>query len=126
MMSAKQIRRFEYESDTWKRQLSFFREENIYLKKRLIELLQEELGPVDLEAAESFQTLFIEQDKLINILSNSVAEFDRLLKRELFGRESLLRTVTLEHLHIGKKIAVAEAAFDRLKRRFNNYTWEDS
>jgi len=32
-MSTKQIRRFEYESDTWKRQLSFIMEENIYLKK---------------------------------------------------------------------------------------------
>lgn len=125
MMSAKQIRRFEYESDTWKRQLSFIREENIYLKKRLIEILKEKLSPADLEAAESFQTLFIEQDKLVTILGNSVAEFDRLLKRELFEDGALLRTVMLEHLHIDRKISEAEASFDSLKRRFNNYMWEE-
>lgn len=124
-MSAKQIRRFEYESDTWKRQLSFIREENIYLKKRLIEILKEKLSPADLEAAESFQTLFIEQDKLVTILGNSVAEFDRLLKRELFEDGALLRTVMLEHLHIDRKISEAEASFDNLKRRFNNYMWEE-
>lgn len=124
-MSAKQIRRFEYESDTWKRQLSFIREENIYLKKRLIEILKEKLSPADLEAAESFQTLFIEQDKLVTILGNSVAEFDRLLKRELFEDGALLRTVMLEHLHIDRKISEAEASFDSLKRRFNNYMWEE-
>lgn len=124
-MSAKQIRRFEYESDTWKRQLSFIREENIYLKKMLIEILKEKLSPADLEAAESFQTLFIEQDKLVTILGNSVAEFDRLLKRELFEDGALLRTVMLEHLHIDRKISEAEASFDSLKRRFNNYMWEE-
>lgn len=126
MILKKQIRQLEYEMGTWKRQLTFMTDENIHMKIRLVEILREELSdPSSLEGAESFQTLFIEQDSVIDVLRSQVAEFGRLLKHELFEEGNLSQSVLTEHKRLEAGINTAKNNFDNLKHRFNRYIMEE-
>jgi hypothetical protein len=124
MMSRFKIKQLEFESDTWKRQLAFMVDENIHMKARLVEVLKDKQYAPSLEAAEAFQNQFIEQDSMIGILRNNVAEFDRLLKREVFEDGMLVNTVFAKHKILEADLIVAKKRFDEMKGHFNQHILE--
>lgn len=124
-MSKSKIRQLEYESDTWKRQIAFMADENIHMKARLVEILRaRELIP-SLVVAEAFQNEFIGQDSVMVILKNSIAKFDRLLKREIYEDGMLINAVFAKHKHLEHDLFIARMKFDDLKNRFNKHILED-
>lgn len=121
MISKSKIRQLEYESDTWKRQLAFMTDENVHLKERLTETLKDKQQGPTLEEAEIFLNQFIEQDSVITILRNNVAEFDRLLKRERFEDGLLINAVVAKHTHLEEDLLIARKKFEDMKIRFNRH-----
>jgi uncharacterized protein Yka (UPF0111/DUF47 family) len=76
------IRQFRHESDTWKRNLEFMMQENVYLKNRLAEVLQTISGDEDiLDTAEHYQNEFIQEDEMIYLLRRDIAKLDNLMFR---------------------------------------------
>jgi glutaredoxin 2 len=115
------LRQFEYESDTWKRLLSFMIDENIHLKNRLVEILKSIPDQSSLEEMENFHSRFIKEDDLINLLRNDVAELDRLLIREVFEDGKIFEDINRKLNKLRNNIVNAELQFSQLKLEFNNY-----
>ncbi len=124
MMSRSKIKQLEFESDTWKRQLAFMVDENIHMKARLVEVLKDKQNAPSLEAAEAFQNQFIEQDSVIGILRNNVAEFDCLLKREVLEDGMLVNRVFAKHKILEAALIAAKKKFDEMKGHFNQHVLE--
>lgn len=118
------VEQLQYESDTWKRVLSFMSEENIRLKHRLSEVLRNKFDPRLLVKAEIFQNNFIREDDLIALLQNDIADFDRVLVRELFEDGVIVADVKRRVKGIRAHINTVEKGFNKLKFEFNNYLTE--
>ncbi|HET9056733.1 MAG TPA: hypothetical protein VFN30_07790 [Chitinophagaceae bacterium] len=124
-MPEKKLKQLQYECDTWKRLLSFMIEENIHLKNRLSEVLKESFNKNLLSEIENFQTKFIKEDSLIALLRNEVAEFDKLLVREIFENGKIAKQVKKKLKKIRTNIKNAENEFGSIKTSFNNYLTEN-
>lgn len=119
------LTQLQFESDTWKRLLTFMMDENIHLKKRLSQILKEEFDKAMLETAENFQTRFLKADNLVSLLRNEVAELDNLLEREVVEDGALKKEMSNRFRKIRKNIKIAEKQFEKLKSEFNNYFSEN-
>ena len=112
---------FGYETDTWKRLLNFMIEENIHLKIRLSEILQQISGVSLLEDLENFQNRFIRQDEFTSLLRDDIAELDGLLMREIFEDGKIINKIDRKLLKLRSNIINAETQFSKLKIDFNNF-----
>jgi hypothetical protein len=118
------LKQLQYESDTWKRLLSFMVEENVRLKNRLAEILKEQFNASLLEQVELFQSSFLKEDELIGLLRNEIVEFDKLLAREIFEDGKIMREVEKKMIKLRNNIDTAEKQFGKLKAEFNSYLIE--
>jgi len=119
------LKQLQYENETWKRLLGFMKDENVYLKTRLSELLKDNFDKNLLEEVENFQSRFIKEDELIGLLRNDAAELDRLLEREIFEDGQILNQVEKQLKKLRRNIKIAQRQFARLKLEFNNYLSEN-
>jgi hypothetical protein len=124
-MAELKFKQLQYEADTWKRLLGFLMEENIHLKNRLSEILKTSFDEKLLEEVENFQSRFMSEDSMISLLRNNVAEFDKLLLREVFENGQVKKEVAKKVKIMRKNIENAEAQFSKLKAEFNNYLSEN-
>jgi len=115
------LRQLEYESDTWKRLMSFMVDENIHLKNRLSEVLRYKVDKQMLEEAENFHTRFIRQDEFNHLLRNEIFEFDKLLSRKIFEDGRLKNEVAGKSKNLRNNIRNLEELFGELKFEFNNF-----
>lgn len=118
------LKQLHYEVETWKRLLSFMTDENIRLKNRLSEILQERFNSDLLEEVEIFQSNFLKEDEMISLLRNDIAEFDKLLTREVFEDGKLAKKVEKKMETLRANIETAEKDFGKLKTEFNSYLIE--
>lgn len=124
-MSELKLKQLQYETETWKRLLSFLREENIHLKYRLSEVLKNEFDKSLLEQMECFQNSFIKEDDLIGLLRNGVAELDSLLVWEVFENRKSGKDIHKKLVTLRNNIDTAEKYFARLKLEFISYLSEN-
>ncbi|MBS1622157.1 MAG: hypothetical protein JSS80_11035 [Bacteroidetes bacterium] len=117
-----QIRQFHYESDTWKRNLEFIRQENAILKNRLAEVLQNIPGDKEvLHTAEQYQNEFICEDELIQLLKKDIAKLDTLLLREASRDGEAEKDIITRQKRLSEEVKNVISSFNRLKFDFNNY-----
>lgn len=110
---------FQHEHKTWSRLLEFFKQENIFLKNRLAEVLDQRTDNDFLALAEHFQNRFIIKDEYIDELrhdinsqENSLSVKDEfLIDNELARRQQKLRN----------EMEYFEKNFNQLKNEFNKY-----
>lgn len=117
-MITPKLKQLVFESDTWKRTLTFMAEENIHLKNRLSEIVREKIDKALLPQAEEFNNRFLKHDNLIKVLRNDISDYDRLLARELFEDGAIIDAVELKQRTIRKNIREAEERFGSLKLDF--------
>jgi hypothetical protein len=125
-MTEYKLKQLEYESDTWKRLLAFMIDENIHLKQRLGEVMQQKTSKLLLEEVENFQNRFLKEDHHIGLLRNQVADFDKLLVHEVFENERIASQLQRRIKKIRDNLSNAEVQFSKLKLAFNNYLLENS
>jgi hypothetical protein len=70
---------FLHENKTWLRLLEFFKQENIFLKNRLAEVVDQKADKEFLALAERFQNKFIVKDEFIDELRHDVNAQSRAL-----------------------------------------------
>lgn len=119
------LKQLQYEADTWKRLLGFLMDENIHLKNRLSQVLKDRFDKNLLEEVEGFQSNFIKEDEMIGLLRNDVAEFDKLLEREVFEDGTIIKKVDSKLKKLRHNIKNAERQFSKFKDDFNNYLSEN-
>jgi hypothetical protein len=115
------LKQLEFESDAWKRLLHFIIDENIHLKNRLSEILKNQFDKDKLETIETFQSKFLKQDDLNSLLRNEIAEFDKLLVRELLEDSKIINKVNRKRANLNSSIVLADDNFRNLKTEFNNF-----
>ena len=81
------LKQLQYERDTLKRLLDFMIDENVHMKNRLSEVLQDKFDKNLLKGIEFFQSTFLKEDELIGLLRNDFAELNKLLVIEIFEND---------------------------------------
>lgn len=119
-MEQEKINQLQIEVNTWKRLLNFFKDENVYLKNRLSDILKNGFHRKFLEEFENFQTKFIKQDEVISLLRNDTAELDNLLNAGA-GDNSIDKKLA----HLRNNMANYERQFFQLQLNFNTYLSEN-
>lgn len=120
------LRQLQQECDTWKRSLAFMIEENINLKKRLSELLQESLSNDELAGMENFQSRFLKQDSLIEILKHDIADLQKLAVKELFTDGAIIKALERKLRHARGNVLTVEQEFSALKKDFSSFISDSS
>ena len=118
------LKQLQYESETWKRLLSFMMDENVHLKNRLSEILKNSFDRNLLEEIENFQNRFIKEDSWIGLLRHDVVEFDKLLERDISEDGQVAPEINSRLNKLRNNIINADKEFDRLKTEFNSYLLE--
>ncbi|HJS53526.1 MAG TPA: hypothetical protein VJ765_03250 [Chitinophagaceae bacterium] len=120
------IKQLKYECDTWKRQLCFMLEENVWLKTRLSEILKDRIDNNLLDQIEHFQSRFIREDDVIGLLRNEIANLNKLLvAREMFEDGIIMKKVNRKIKNLRHNITATERDFSNLKSEFNSYILEN-
>lgn len=114
----------QYECDNWKRLLSFISDENINLKRKLLEVLNNGFKRDLLNEFEDFQSRFVKEDERISLLRHDQAELDKLLTREIYEDGAILKKVESKIKKMRNNIRNAEIQFGLLKSSFNSYLFE--
>ncbi len=109
------------EIETWLRVIDFLSAENVNLKNRLSEVIQNDVSIEILEQIENYQNNFLTKDTVLALLAKDIKEFKRALEKEdlndrdyvnkLFGTQSKLRD------DVGK----TEKEFINLRSGFNKF-----
>ncbi|MEI2747394.1 MAG: hypothetical protein V9E88_01375 [Ferruginibacter sp.] len=81
------LKQLLYEVAAWKRLLGFLSDENNLLKDRLSEVLKERNSIIELSDAERFQSNFVREDELLQVLRMEVVEIERLARA--FGNKEI-------------------------------------
>lgn len=119
------LKQLQHESDAWKRMLSFIKDENVHLKNRLSDVLKAHYSDHMLEGIEVFQNSFVKEDEIIVILRNEIAEFDKMLVREVFEDGNIAREIGSKVKKLRDNISIAEKQFGKLKMAFHSYLSEN-
>lgn len=116
------VNQFARESEEWKRTLTFLLQENSFLKLRLADILSGKESSADfLEAAEMYQSRFIQKDEIIKLLLHDVSNLDDLLTRKIYEDGMLVKRVAYKQNHLRMQVRFLETEFNNLKLQFNNY-----
>ena len=110
---------FSYENRSWIRLLEFFKQENILLKNRLAEVVDQQADRDFLALAEQFQNKFIIKDEFIDELRHDVnIQLQEIIKtddsstnQKLIKKQGMLRN----------EMEYFEKEFTSLKNEFNKY-----
>lgn len=115
------LKQLLYEVAAWKRLLGFLSDENNLLKDRLSEVLKERNSIIDLSDAERFQSNFVREDELLQVLRMEVVEIERLARA--FGNKEINHQRIIERkLKIFRSnILYFESQFAGLQTVFNDY-----
>ena len=119
------VKQFQHEVDGWKRNLEFIMEENTYLKTRLADVLKAVSSDEDiLTAAEQYQNNFVREDETIHLLRGDIADFDKLLVKEIYQDGKVIDEVMRKQKKLSAEIKNSIGEFNKLKFDFNNYLGE--
>jgi hypothetical protein len=120
------IRQLEHQSETWKRDLEFIKEENIALKNRVGEIISNIQVTSDfLERIEAYQDDFIAKDQALRLILWELKKWDKLLAAEQYadGEKTDGNLIALQK-KLSNKIESFMNEFTKLKFDFNNYMSE--
>ena len=116
-----QITQMQKEADAWKRSLSYLREENVFLKQHLVDLVKEAYEPSILESLEAFQNRFIQEDERQSLLRNDISTLYSLLKNPQPANDQWRFEIDQKMLLLRTNIRIAEAEFAKLKSGFHAF-----
>lgn len=119
------LKQLQYESDTWKRLLTFMMDENVHLKNRLSEVLKDGADNILLVEMENFQNNFVREDEVISLLRKDIAEVDKLLVREVFEDGKIIKHLHKKIKTLRGNIVEVEKKFGQLKSDFHSYLSEN-
>jgi hypothetical protein len=122
-MPATFLRQFIYESESWKRLLFFYKEENVYCRIRLSEILSDSASNVILDRAEYFQGCFVMSDETIHWLIDEIQQHKKILSQNSNDIQ-MLECAIRNQQRLKNDIIKAEEVLLKLKNEFNDFLAE--
>ena len=117
-------RQFIYESEEWERLLTFLKQENVFYKSRLAEVVNAVNDNETLITSENFNDNFLLQDKMIDFLSGELKEHNGLLEKSLYIDGEPSGEVIRNQKKLRTDIQKAEEIFTRTKKSFSIFIEE--
>ncbi len=115
------IKHFQFEEESWRRELVFFQQENSILKSRLADIVNRSNEENAIVAAETFQEQFIAQDTVFAFLFHELSDLNQLLEKELFGDGLLFDELIARQDKLRRDIYRTEMIFYEQKREFGEF-----
>lgn len=115
------IEQFIYESEEWGRLLAFLRQENVFYKSRLADVVNNSEDEDVLLSAEKFQEDFLSQDRMIDFLYSELSKQTNLLQKDIYVDGEIFRDVVQNQKKLRSDIQKAEAIFSKTKTEFAHY-----
>jgi len=115
------IEQFIYESEEWARLLVFLKQENVFYKSRLAEVVGSTEDEDLLLAAEKFQEEFLSQDQVLDFLSSELRKQTKLLQKDIYVDGEIFREVIQNQKKLRSDIQKAEEIFSKTKAEFAHY-----
>lgn len=122
-MPATFIGQFMYETESWKRLLFFYKEENVHCRNRLSEILSDSVSDELLERAEYFQGCFVMSDETIHWLMDEIQQHKKILGQNN-GDIQMLESAIRNEQRLKNDIIKAEEVLLKLKKEFNDFLAE--
>lgn len=115
------LKQLLYEVASWKRLLNFLSDENNLLKDRLSEVLKDHSSNMELSDAERFQSNFVREDELLQVLRMEIVEIERLARA--FGNKEInhQRIIERKLKLFRSNILYFESQFAGLQTVFNDH-----
>jgi len=110
-------KQIEYEIDSWRRFIFFIQEENMLMKKRLAEIIQNEKEKQLLEFIEYYQNALIMEDNVSSLFRKDIMTHENNIEKYKSGDNQFF----LEHKKLRKEIELIERFFNKLKFEFNMF-----
>src|SRR5690348_6116673 len=105
------LRLFMYESEEWGRLLTFLKQENVFYKSRLAEIVNTFEGGEIVDKAEIFNEDFLSQDRIIDFLTEELKSQKILLQKDLYVDGELFRNVVRHQKKLRADIEKTEEIF---------------
>ena len=102
----------------WMRMLEFYKEENIFFKTRLSEVVDHEADKDFLALAEQFQNQFIIKDDFIDELRHDINAMEVTVKE---NKTTPGIKLEIKHNKLRNGMEYLEKSFTQLKKEFNGY-----
>ncbi|RYY66217.1 MAG: hypothetical protein EOO13_16085 [Chitinophagaceae bacterium] len=114
-----QAEQYMHETLSWERTMAFYRQENIFFKTRLAEVLDHNADTRFTEWAEEFNNQFIFNDDYILSLLQDVELQQSILRQTISGDHSKDNTLEKFQLRLRQEIEKFEQGIADLKHTFN-------
>ncbi len=111
---------FNQEQEGWLKTLERLRLENLWLKNRLIDILQRDMSKEQLEKAEYFQGLFLDKDTVLALLRRDIARLGKKAVPVQPERNGYM----LERNKLEEDVYRMEKEFSAVKDQFNSFVSE--
>lgn len=112
------------ESEEWERLLNFLKQENVFSKSRLAEIVASIDDDEELARAEKFNDEFLSEDEIIVFLESELKKHRRSLEKNKHLDEELLKQLTRNQRKLRMDIRRAEEIIILTKRDFSDYIAE--
>ncbi len=115
------LQQMQREIETWLRFIDFLIAENIFLKNRLSEVIQNEVTGDTLEQIENFQNTFITKDTIFALLVKDIKEHGKTLDKEATtGKEISTKLLSVQN-KLRDDIGKIEKEYTNLWMTFNKF-----
>lgn len=115
------LHQFVYESDEWARLLTFLKQENVFYKSRLAEVVNNVDDENIVAEAEKFNEDFLSQDRIIDFLTDELEIHNKLLQQEWYLDDDLLKDVIRHQKKLRVDVEKAEEFFSGTKKNFSGF-----
>lgn len=117
----RELKKFQFEIESWKQLLNSQMEENVLMKIRLSGILKNNFNPNCLEEIEAFQSQFISEDEIIYLLRKDIAGLYDLFTNDLSANRQAIKTVERKLATLHNDMITSANNFNSLKLAFNNF-----
>ena len=124
MDSTSLLRYMRDESEEWDRLLNFMKQENVFCKSRLAEIVASIEDEDELANAEKFNDDFLSEDEIIVFLESELKKHRKSLDKVKYLDEELINQLTRHQRKLRTDIRRAEEIIIITRRDFSDYISE--
>jgi hypothetical protein len=118
------LRYLSDESEEWERLLNFLKQENVFSKSRLAEIVASIEDEDELTKAEQFNDDFIAEDEIIAFLEGELKKHHKLFEKRRYQDEEMLKQLIRQQSKLRMDVRRAEEIFVITKRKFGDFIAE--
>ena len=123
-MHDKNYENIKQEQMSWLKTLEGLRQENVFLKNRLAEIIKDNVSTEILEKAEQYLAIFIDKDTVISLLRRDIAKLSAATTANLINGE--INKTLLEQAKLKYDVERMSKEFTTVKTNFNAFLAESA